>query len=165
MLVGGLDLLKDFGRVDLDLVAILHADAALRRPGISAREHALGAWFEAAAWARTTGRVIVQTSHPGDAAIQALVTGRPERFYRDEGPRRADAGFPVGSAVFRVSGNDELEARLAARSPRTLLTSLAGGATLCLVALDPADVPAFGREARQLATRGIVTRVEAEPHL
>ncbi|MEX2421697.1 MAG: hypothetical protein WD670_07765, partial [Actinomycetota bacterium] len=73
VLVGGLDLLKDFGRVDLDLVALLHADAALRRPGISAREHALVAWFEAAAWAKTTGRVIVQTNDPGDAAIQALV--------------------------------------------------------------------------------------------
>ncbi len=165
VLVGGLDLVKDFGRVDLDLVAILHADAALRRPGIAARSQALGAWFEVAAWARTTGRVIVQTDQPGDGAIQALVTGRPERFYREEGPRRADAGFPVGSAVFRVTGESELGDRLAALRPRTLLTSATAGATVCLVALDPADVPGFGREARRLAALGVVTRVEAEPHL
>ncbi len=149
VLVGGVDLLKDFGRVDLDLVAILHADASLGRPGIASREHAVTAWFEAAAWADPTGRVIVQTRHPGDPAVQALVTGRPERFHQTEADRRAEAGFPVGIAVFRVTGTEELEGSLAAASPRTLLASAAEGATVCLVAFDPADVPAFGREARQ----------------
>lgn len=165
VLVGGVDLLKDFGWVGLDLVAILHADASLSRPGVASREHTLGAWFEAAAWADPNGRVIVQTNHPGDPAVQALVTGRSERFHRDEVSRRADAGFPVGTAVFRVTGNDELEGELAAMSPRTLLASTTEGATLCLVAFDPADVPTFGREARRLASGGVVTRVEAEPHL
>ncbi|MCI0633001.1 MAG: hypothetical protein L0206_03665 [Actinobacteria bacterium] len=165
VLVGGVDLLKDFGRVGLDLVAILHADSSLGRPGIASREHTVTAWFEAAAWADPAGRVIVQTRHPSDPAVQALVTFRPERFHRAEAARRAEAGFPVGSAVFRVTGTDELEAALAAGSPRTLLASAAEGATVCLVALDPGDVPAFGREARRLASRGVVTRVEAEPHL
>lgn len=165
VLVGGVDLLKDFGSVGLDLVAILHADASLGRPGIASREHAVTAWFEAAAWADPGGRVIVQTRHPGDPAVQALVTARPERFHRAEAARRAEAGFPVGSAVFRVTGSEELEASLAEAAPRTLLASAAEGATVCLVAVDLADVPAFGREARQLASRGVVTRVEAEPHL
>jgi len=165
VLVGGVDLLKDFGRLGLDLVAILHADASLGRPGIASREHTVTAWFEAAAWADPAGRVIVQTRHPGDPAVQALVTARPERFHLAEVARRAEAGFPVGSAVFRVTGTDELEAALAAGSPRTLLASAAEGATICLVALDPGDVPAFGREARRLASRGILERVEAEPHL
>ena len=107
----------------------------------------------------------MQTRHPGDPAVQALVTGRPERFHRTEAARRAEAGFPVGIAVFRVTGTEELEGALAAASPRTLLASAAEGATVCLVAFDPADVPAFGREARRLASRGVVTRVEAEPHL
>jgi hypothetical protein len=34
-----------------------------------------------------------------------------------------------------------------------------------LLALDPGDVAVFGRAARDLAERGVVTRVEAEPHL
>jgi primosomal protein N' (replication factor Y) (superfamily II helicase) len=165
VLVGGLDALKDLGSQALDLVAILNADASLHHPGVDARERALVAWFEAAAWARRDGRVIVQTNAPNDPAIQALVSGRPDRFHRAEAPRRAEAGFPVASRVFRVSGGTELEAELRALSPRTLLVSGAEGATICLVVLDPGDLGTFGAAMRTLAARGVVTRVEAEPHL
>jgi primosomal protein N' (replication factor Y) len=165
VLVGGVDALKDVGSPGLDLVAILHADASLRRPGVDARERVLVTWFEAAAWARPDGRVIVQTDAPNDPAVQALVSGRPDRFRRAEAPRRAEAGFPVGSPVFRVTGGAELERELEALEPRTLLSSNVGGATICLVALDTGRVAGFGAEMRRLATTGIVTRVEAEPHL
>ncbi|HET7928955.1 MAG TPA: hypothetical protein VFM40_05320 [Actinomycetota bacterium] len=165
VLVGGLDALKDVGSPGLDLVAILHADASLRRPGVDARERVLVTWFEAAAWARPDGRVIVQTDASNDPAVQALVSGRPDRFRRAEAPRRAEAGFPVGSPVFRVTGGAELEPELAALEPGTLLSSNVGGATICLVALDAARVAGFGAEMRRLAAAGIVTRVEAEPHL
>jgi primosomal protein N' (replication factor Y) len=165
VLVGGVDALKDVGSPGLDLVAILHADASLRRPGVDARERVLVTWFEAAAWARPDGRVIVQTDAPNDPAVQALVSGRPDRFQRAEAPRRADAGFPVGSPVFRVTGGAELDRELAALDPGTLLSSNVGGATICLVALDADRVPGFGAEMRRLAAAGIVTRVEAEPHL
>ena len=165
IVVGGVDALKDVGAPGLDLVAILHADASLRRPGVDARERVLVTWFEAAAWARPDGRVIFQTEGPNDPAIQALVSGRPERFRRAEAPRRAEAGFAVGSPVFRVAGGAELERELAALAPRTLLASSVGGATICLVALDEDRVPGFGAEMRRLAAAGIVTRVEAEPHL
>jgi primosomal protein N' len=165
VLVGGVDALKDVGSPGLDLVAILHADASLRRPGVDARERVLVTWFEAAAWARPDGRVIVQTDAPNDPAVQALVSGRPDRFRRAEAPRRADAGFPVGSPVFRVTGGAELDRELAALDPGTLLSSNVGGATICLVALDAGRVPGFGAEMRRLAAAGIVTRVEAEPHL
>ena len=165
VLVGGVDALKDVGTRDLDLVAILHADASLRRPGVDARERVLVTWFEAAAWARPDGRVIVQTDGPNDPAIQALVSGRPERFRRAEAPRRAEAGFPVGSPVFRVTGGARLDRELEALAPRTLLSSSAGGATICLVALDPDRVAGFGAAMRRLAAAGTVTRVEAEPHL
>ena len=165
VLVGGLETLKDLGPVGVDLVGILNADAALRRPGMSARERALSAWMEAAAWARVDGHVIVQTNHPNDAAVQALVTGRPERFARSEIPRRTGAGFPPGGPVFRVVGSGELEAALGALHPRTMLTTSLGDETVCLLALDPGDVAAFGRAVRELAERGVVTRVEAEPHL
>ncbi len=165
VLVGGADALKDVGSPGLDLVAILHADASLRRPGVDARERVLVTWFEAAAWARPDGRVIVQTDAPNDPAVQALVSGRPDRFRRAEAPRRAEAGFAVGSPVFRVTGGGELDRELAALEAETLLSSNVGGATICLVALDAARVPGFGAEMRRLAAAGIVTRVEAEPHL
>jgi primosomal protein N' (replication factor Y) (superfamily II helicase) len=165
VLVGGVDALKDVGSPGLDLVAILHADASLRRPGVDARERVLVTWFEAAAWAHPDGRVIVQTDAPNDPAVQALVSGRPDRFHRAEAPRRADAGFPVGSPVFRVTGGAELDRELATLDPGTLLASNVGGATICLVALDVGSVPGFGAEMRRLAAAGIVTRVEAEPHL
>jgi primosomal protein N' (replication factor Y) (superfamily II helicase) len=163
--VGGVEAVKEFGSLDLDLVAILDADQAGRRPGLAAREQALATWMEVAAWARPSGRVIVQTRHPGDPAVQSLVSGNPDRFHRSELPRRADAGFPAGWPVFRVSGDDRLPEELAALEPRTLLSSSGEGRTVCLVVLDPGVIRTFGRTMRALAEGGVVTRVEAEPHL
>jgi primosomal protein N' (replication factor Y) len=163
--VGGIDAVKDFGPQALDLVGIVNADASLRRPGLSARERALVAWFEAASWAGPHGHVIIQTAHPNDPAVQALVTGRPARFHRSEASRLAEAGFPVGSAVFRVAGTRELGVLLEDLPHASLLVSAAEEATVCLVALDPATLPVFAPAIRGLAERGVVTRVEAEPHL
>jgi hypothetical protein len=67
--------------------------------------------------------------------------------------------------VFRLTGDAELDRGRAALDPGTLLSSNVGGATICLVALDAGRVPGFGAEMRRLAAAGIVTRVEAEPHL
>jgi primosomal protein N' (replication factor Y) (superfamily II helicase) len=163
--VGGVEAVKDFGPLGLELVAILDADQAGRRPGLAARERALATWMEVAAWARPSGRVIVQTRHPGDPAVQSLVSGNPDRFHRSELPRRADAGFPAGWPVFRVTGDDRLAKELAALEPRTLLSSSGEGQTVCLVALDPGTIRTFSRTIRTLAGGGVVTRVEAEPHL
>ena len=107
----------------------------------------------------------MQTNAANDPAVQALVSGRPERFHRSEAPRRAEAGFPVGAPVFRVAGGPSLEREIEALVHRTLLSSVVGGATICLVVLDPEQVPVFGGAMRRLAAAGVVTRVEAEPHL
>ena len=165
VVVGGLERLKDVGPVGADLVGILSADGALRRPGLGARERALVAWAEAAAWAAPTGRVVLQTDAPNDPAVQALVAGNPERFARAELPRLEEAGFPAGYPVFRVEGTAELEPSLAAMPHRTLLVTGSGDATVCLVVIAPDAVAAFSTTARELAGRGVVTRVEAEPHL
>jgi hypothetical protein len=149
----------------LDLVGILDADLAARRPGLAARERSLALWMEAAGFARPTGRVIMQASRAGDPAVQSVVTGNPERFGRAEAIRRERAGFPVGAPVFRVTGNQSLPRALEAADPVTLLTSGGGDETVCLVAARPEDVGAFGRRVRELAETGTVTRVEAEPHL
>jgi len=165
ILVGGPESVRDLGTGHLELVAILEADLAERRPGLAARERALSTWMEAVAWARPSGKAIVQADHPNDPAVQALVRGNPGRFLADEAGRRKAAGFPVGSAVFRVAGSAELEAELAGVRPITMLTSSVGEQTVCLLALDPDRVSGFGRVVRELATRDVVTRVEAEPHL
>ncbi len=67
--------------------------------------------------------------------------------------------------MFRVVGNHELAEALGELDPITLLASSVEGQTVCLLALDPGGVPAFGRAARALAGRDVLTRVEAEPHL
>jgi len=165
ILVGGPEVVRDLGAPHLDLVGILDADLAERRPGIAARQRALATWTEAAAWAHPNGRVIVQSNRPGDPAIQALVRGNPDRFHEDERARRAAAGFPVGAPVFRIEGGPGLEEELAVMHPVSLLVSASEGRTVCLLALEERGVPAFGREMRARAARGDVTRVEAEPHL
>jgi len=165
VLVGGPEAIRDLGPGGLDLVAILDADLAERRPGLASRERALSTWMEAVGWARPSGRAIVQTEHPNDPAIQALVRGNPDRFHEDERRRRKAAGFPVGAAVFRIAGPPALETSLEVLRPTTLLVSFAGDQTVCLLALEPDRVPELGRAVRELAARDLVTRVEAEPHL
>ena len=165
ILVGGAEAVRDLGPGGLDLVAILDADLAERRPGLAARERALSTWMEAVGWARPSGKAIVQANHPNDPAIQALVRGNPDRFHADEVRRREDAGFAVGAAVFRIVGDPELQDRLTVLGPTTMLTSSVEGQTVCLLALEPERVAELGRLLRELAVRDIVTRVEAEPHL
>ncbi len=165
IVIGGPDDVRDLGPGGLDLVAVLDADLAERRPGIAARERAVTTWMEAIAWARPGGRAIVQASRANDPAVQALVQGSPRRFHADEARRRQEAGFPVGSAVFRVAGRPGFEAELARFEPSALLVSALGEQTVCLLALDHRRVPEFGRAIREMAAADLVTRVEAEPHL
>ena len=165
IVVGGAELVRDLGPGELDLVAVLDADAAARRPGLAARERALAIWMEAVGWARPAGRAIVQSSHPSDPAVQALVRGNPDRFLAREREQRAAAGFPVGAPVFRVIGGEGLESALAEHEPLTSLVTTLGDRTICLLALEAGRVPAFGRAMRDLAVGGVVERVEAEPHL
>jgi primosomal protein N' (replication factor Y) len=165
IVVGGPEDVRDLGVGGLDLVAILDADRAARRPGLAARERAVAVWMEAVGWARPAGRAIVQATQPSDPAVQAVVRGNPDRFHERERERRAAAGFPVGAAVFRVIGDARLPEALTALETITSLVSTLGNRTVCLLALHPARVAAFGAAMRELAARGAVERVEAEPHL
>ena len=165
ILVGGPEDVRDLGPGGLDLVAVLDADLAARRPGLASPERALSKWMEAIGWARPSGRAIVQASEASDPMVQALVRGNPDRFHVRERRRRAEAGFPVGSPVFRVLGDSRLEEALTGTPALTSLASSLAGRTVCLLALEAQQVPAFGVLMRDLAARGIVERVEAEPHL
>jgi hypothetical protein len=64
-----------------------------------------------------------------------------------------------------VAGRDSLPDELAAARPITLLITGAGEETVCLLALEPRRLPAFGSLIRRLAARDVVARIEAEPHL
>ncbi len=165
ILIGGPEGVRDLGVGNLELVAILDADSAERRPGLTARERALAVWMEAVGWARPNGRAIVQSSHGGAPEVQALVRGNPDRFHAREFERRERAGFPVGSAVFRVLGDGRLEEHVEGFGAGTALVTSLEGRTVCLLALELGQVSGFGSVVRELATRGIVERVEAEPHL
>jgi primosomal protein N' (replication factor Y) len=165
VVVGGAEAVKDVTPPSLDLVGILDADLAARRPGLASGERSLALWMEAAGWARPNGRVIVQSSRPNDPLVQALVAGNPERFHRFDAPRREAAGFPVGYPVFRIAGTTDLEPSLAGLRPVTLLTTDLPDQRVCLVTVRPEAVPDFGRAVRELAAKGVVTRVDAEPHL
>ncbi len=165
VVVGGPEAVRDLGPGGLDLVGVLDADLADRLPGLSARQRVVATWMEAVGWARPNGRAIVQSNRANDPAVQALVRGNPDRFHIDEAARRASAGFPVGSPVFRIGGSDALAAELAKLDPITLLTSSFEGQTVCLAALEPHRLAEFGGAMRDLAGRNVVGRVEAEPHL
>ena len=163
--MGGPDSVRDLGLGGLDLVAVLDADAAARRPGLAARERALAVWMEAVGWARPEGRAIVQSSHPAEPAVQALVRGNPDRFHEREREHRAAAGFPVGAPTFRVVGTASLQEAIAEHDPITTLVTTHGTTNVCLVVLTPDRVIDFGEAMRALAADGVVERVEAEPHL
>ncbi len=47
----------------------------------------------------------------------------------------------------------------------SLLVSSGPEGTVCLVAVRPESSPGFREEVLRLAARGLVLRVEAEPHL
>jgi primosomal protein N' (replication factor Y) len=163
IVVGGPDDVRDLGPGELDLVAIVEADRSVRRPGT--RERALATWMEAAAWAAPSGRVQIQASDPADVMIQALVRGNADRFLGREREDRRRMGFAVGSCVFRVIGDARLGSELETMEADTLLVTSLGERTVCLAALAPERLPAFGDAMRRLAVQGVVERVEAEPHL
>jgi len=168
VVVGTAAAVKDFGPARVPLVGILDPDRARRRGGLGAPEQALATWMEAAAWAgpRTDGgRALVQTTEPGDPAIQALIRWDPAPFHRAERARREEAGFPPAHPVFRVVGSPRLADALAGLLPTHLLTSAGEGETVCLITLRPEAVPRFRERVLDLVGDGIVTRVEAEPQL
>ena len=168
VLVGTATAVKDIGPQRVPFVAILDPDRARRRSGLAAPGQALATWMEAAAWAGGRGqggRVLVQTKDASDPAIQALVRWDPWHLHRAEAARRAEAGFPVGHPVFRVTGGPKLQDALATLRPVHQLTTTLGGQTVSLVTLRPDAVPRFRERVLAWAGDGTVERVEAEPQL
>ena len=155
--------MRDLGPGDLDLVAILDAiwPIAARPGGARAEPVHVDGGRGMGAVAGQCDRPVVLARRSDRAGVRPRV---PDRFHADERRRRAEAGLPIGAAVFRITGGDALEV-MDAFDPVTLLVSEHEGRTVCLLALDPDRVPVLGTRLRELAADGTVDRVEAEPHL
>ena len=165
ILVGGPESVRDLGTGDLELVAILDADLAERRPGIAARERALATWMEAVGVGpagREGHRAGGSPERPGDPGAGARQPGSVPC-----GRGRASEGGGVPGRIRRVPRGGQRRARVRARRhpAHTMLASSVGDQTVCLLALDPGRVSELGRLVRELAARDVVARVEAEPHL
>ena len=90
--------------------------------------------------------------HPGDPMRAGARAREPRSVPRGRGRRRHEAGFPVGAAVFRVTGTRDLEAELRPfepLDPARLRPS--EGRTVCLLALDPERVRGVRARLRELA--------------
>ena len=109
-------------------------------PGLSARERALTTWMEAVAWAYPHGRAIVQSSHAGDPAVQALVRGKPDRFHADEAATSgATPGSRSGRRCSGWRGPRSSEPSPAAPEPITMLVTSAGEQNGMLARARPRD--------------------------
>ena len=170
VLVGGLDAVKDVGPLGPGPRRDPRSRrGALARPGDRGPgARALGAWAEAASWARP-GRPRDRADGASERPRRSRrsSTGRPERFAPAELPRLADAGFPVGAPVFRVAGTDGARGSSSSGSRTARCSSRsAEGATVCLVALRAgATCRRSGTRCARSPCAGSSTRVEAEPHL
>ena len=145
-------------------MAILDVDQADRRPGLAARERAWPrGWRRSAGHALGAGRSSrhrrrgIRSSRPSSAEPGSVPRRRAEASARGRPPGRR--------GCLRITGTADVEAELRAFEPSTLLVSSVEDRTVCLLALDPGRVPALGMRIRELATDGVVDRVEAEPHL
>jgi primosomal protein N' len=119
-------------RPEARLVAILDADALIRRPGFRAAELGFQALGEMARWAGPAaagGRLVIQTSEPTHHAVQAIVRGDPRFFLEREIELRRDLRYPPFAELVRVWGPAD-QVDLAAVETR------AGGALV----LGPIDV-------------------------
>jgi len=111
---------KEAIRPEAALVAVLDADALIRRPDFRAAEFAYQALVEMAEWAgpaREGGRLVIQTDEPGHHAIQALARNDYSFFLERELRAREELGYPPFNELIKVQaigpGRADLVARVA----------------------------------------------------
>jgi primosomal protein N' (replication factor Y) len=104
-------------RPEARLVAVLDADALIRRPEFRAAETGFQALGEMARWAGPAaegGRLVIQTGEPSHHAIQAVVRGDPRFFLEREIELRKDLRYPPYTELVRVWGPaDQVDAAAA----------------------------------------------------
>jgi primosomal protein N' (replication factor Y) len=108
------------------LVGILHADSGLHVPDFRAAERTYHLLVDAVSVARPAsagGRVILQTRLPTHHAVQAVLSGEPNRFYDEELVARRRLSYPpvCHLANLSVSGKERREVETAAKQWRKSL--------------------------------------------
>jgi primosomal protein N' (replication factor Y) (superfamily II helicase) len=166
-------------RPPVSLVAVLDADALIRRPDFRAAEHAYQALAEMAEWAgpaRTGGRLLVQCSEPAHHAIQAVARADYRFFMERELEQRAELAYPpfgeLVTARATGSGTRELLDQVAARC-RTLGATVLGpipsppatpgGLELLVKCVDAQRVARDLRGILALVPPGSRLRVDVDP--
>ena len=105
---------KEAIRPDVSLVAVLDADALIRRPDFRSAELAYQALAEMAEWAgpaASGGRLLIQTDEAGHHAIQAIARNDYSFFLERELRLREELGYPPFNELIKVqvSGPARLE--------------------------------------------------------
>jgi primosomal protein N' (replication factor Y) len=103
-------------RPDVSLVAILDADAMIRRPDFRASENAYQAMVEMAEWAGAAsdgGRLVIQTDEAGHHCLQAIARADYSFFLERELRIREELGYPPFSELIKVGVLGEHRTRLA----------------------------------------------------
>lgn len=158
---------------EVGAVVLGDLDALSRRPAVDAPEDALRLAMALASWAsgQRDVEVVVRTDDATDPVVQALVRWDPGGFWRDEGRRRAEIGFPPARQAIAVTVDDDpapLVAVLADLVPPTGRLGpvpLPGGAHRVLLLVDDRATVLEGLRAfRERASRdGTAVRVDVDP--
>jgi primosomal protein N' (replication factor Y) len=91
-------------------VGFVWFDGFLRVPDFRAGERAFQLLWAAAEAVGATGRLIVQTLHPGHYAVAAVRGHDRETFYRQELPFRSELGYPPFRRLCHVSARGKTAA-------------------------------------------------------
>jgi primosomal protein N' (replication factor Y) len=103
-------------RPDVSLVAVLDADAMIRRPDFRASENAYQAMVEMAEWAGTAtdgGRLVIQTDEAGHHCLQAIARADYSFFLERELSIREELGYPPFAELIKIGVLGEHRTRLA----------------------------------------------------
>jgi primosomal protein N' len=153
-------------RPDVSLVAVLEADALIRRPDFRAAENAYQALAAMAEWAGPAsagGRLVLQSHDGGHHAIQAVVRASYDYFLERELKLRKDLSYPPFSELIRMwasrENSDQIEeaASIARNAGARVLGPVAArrGARKVIEALVKcADAQVVADELRALMSSG-----------
>ena len=141
LIIGTQILAKGYHFPMLTLVGVVDADLGLAGGDLRAAEHTYQLLYQVAGRAgraERPGRVLVQTYMPEHPVMQALASGRRDRFVEAEAKAREEAGMPPFGRLVAliVSGRDEAAVDAAARLLGRMAPSAAG-----VVTLGPAPAP------------------------
>ena len=105
ILLGTQMVAKGLNFPDVDLVGIVLADSGLHLPDFRAYERTFSLLLQVAGRSgrfSDSGRVIIQTYHPENPAIQAAAAGKLEEFFEQELQMRNELDFPPFTRFCRL---------------------------------------------------------------